>query len=118
METETEYKLMTNTVNRRYQSSDTAGFYCQTLSSQNKNPNPSPIREKFGLYLCGEPSEIRTPDNLIKSFKTQMEFRGIQCILSQRNRMVITFSTYWNKKSQLYQFKKIKTFYRINIEHE
>ncbi len=54
METETEYKLMTNTVNRRYQLSDTADFYCQTLSSQNKNPNPSPIREKFGSYLCGE----------------------------------------------------------------
>lgn len=34
--------------------SDTAGFYCQILSSQNKNPNPSPIREKFGLYFCGE----------------------------------------------------------------
>lgn len=55
METETEYKMMINTVNRRYQLSDTADFYCQALSNQNKNPNPSPIREKFGLYLCGDP---------------------------------------------------------------
>ena len=118
METKSEHKMMINTSNRRYPIERHRRFYCQTLSSQNKNPNPSPLREKFGLYLYGEPSEIRTPDNLIKSFKTQMEFRGIQCILSQRNRMVITFLTYWDKKSQLYQFKKIKTFYRINIEHE
>lgn len=29
------------------------------LFSINKNPNPSPIGEKFGLDCCGEPSEIR-----------------------------------------------------------
>ena len=34
---------------------------------QNKNPNPSPMKEKFGLDFCGDPSGSRTPDTLIKS---------------------------------------------------
>ena len=90
----------------------------QEYMQKRKNSDNHKDYQSSPIIVFGEPSEIRTPDNLIKSFKTQMEFRGIQCILSQRNRMVITFLTYWDKKSQLYQFKKIKTFYRINIEHE
>lgn len=54
METKSEHKMMINTANRRYPIERHRRFYCQTLSSQNKNPNPSPLREKFGLYLYGE----------------------------------------------------------------
>ena len=38
------------------------------------NPNPSPIRKKFGFINNGDPSGIRTPDPLLK--------RQLLCLLS------------------------------------
>ena len=48
--------------------------------SQNKNPNPSPISEKFGFDWFGDQSGSRTPDTLIKKhcFDSYIHIRALK----------------------------------------